>query len=303
MSSAEFRRKVSVADILARKRRDKFGMDKRKGQHIVAITSYDYPTALIADRANVDIILVGDSAGNVVLGYPNTKPVTMQEMLIMCSSVSRGSKGALLVGDMPFMSYQVSVEDAIRNAGRLVKEGGVDAVKIEGGRAFATTVSALVKAGIPVMGHIGFTPQTTPSLEGYKVQGKTSEAALTLFDDAKALEEAGVFSIVLEMTTSEVAEMITNSVKVPTIGIGAGSSCDGQILVLHDVLGLFDKFTPKFAKRYANLSPEIQQAIEEYAREVIDSKFPAEEHTFHMEESELEKLRAKVATKASFISK
>jgi 3-methyl-2-oxobutanoate hydroxymethyltransferase len=303
LSTAEFRRKVSVADILARKRRDKFNIDKRKEQRIVAITSYDYPTALIADRAKVDIILVGDSAGMVVLGYSNTKPVTLEEMLIMCSAVSRGSKGALLVGDMPFMSYQVSIEDAIRNAGMLIKDGGVDAVKIEGGREFAPTVRALVQAGIPVMGHIGFTPQTTPILEGYKVQGKTADAALDLIDDARALEEAGVFSIVLEMTTSEVANMITNSLKVPTIGIGAGSSCDGQILVLHDVLGLYDKFTPKFAKRYANLSPEIQRAIEDYLADVIDCKFPAEEHTFHMEESELEKLRAKVATKANFITR
>ena len=236
-------RKVTVSEILGRKKKDEIAQDKvlRK---VVVITAYDYPTAAIADRALVDVILVGDSGGMVMLGYHDTRKVSMEEMLFMSSAASRGTKHALLVADMPFMSYQASVEEAVRNAGRLIKEGGADAVKLEGGREIAPTIKAIARAGIPVMGHIGFTPQTTPTLEGYRVQGKTADDAIALVEDARALEEAGVFSIVLEMTTSEAAKLITESVSVPTIGIGSGGCCDGQVLVLHDLLGLSDGFHP-----------------------------------------------------------
>lgn len=277
--------KVTIADIRGRKHtRDP------EAKRIVAITAYDYPTAILAERAGVDIILVGDSGGMVTLGYNDTRPVEMDEMIYMSSAVSRGARRPLLVGDMPFMSYQVNGEEAVRNAGRLVKEGGMDAVKIEGGADFAPTVRALTRAGIPVMGHIGFTPQTTPTAAGYKVQGRTAAAALSLVEDARALEEAGAFSMVLEMTASEAAKAITGSLGVPTIGIGAGVDCDGQILVLHDILGLYDRFTPKFAKRYLNLSSEIQGAIESYAKDVTSGSFPGEEQTFHMDVEEAHRL-------------
>jgi 3-methyl-2-oxobutanoate hydroxymethyltransferase len=276
--------KVTIADIRGRKpTRDP------QSKRIVSITAYDYPSAILADRAGVDIILVGDSGGMVVLGYPDTRPVKLDEMIYMSLAVSRGAKRPLLVGDMPFMSYQASIEEAIRNAGRFIKEGGMDGVKIEGGAEFAPTVRALTRAGIPVMAHIGFTPQTTPTSEGYRVQGRTAEAALSLVEDARALEEAGAFSIVLEMTASETARSITGSVNIPTIGIGAGRDCDGQILVLHDVLGLFDRFTPKFAKKYLNLSAEIQGAIESYGRDVTSGVFPGEEQTFHMDVEEAQR--------------
>ncbi len=278
-------RKVTITDIRGRK-----PSRNPEAKRLVSITAYDYPMAILAERAGVDIILVGDSGGMVTLGYRDTKPVTMDEMVYMSSAVSRGVRRPLLVGDMPFMSYQESVEKATRNAGRLVKDGGMDAVKIEGGADFAPTVRALTRAGIPVMGHIGFTPQTTPTAEGYKVQGKTAAAAVSLIEDARLLEEAGAFSIVLEMTASETAKAITDSVGVPTIGIGAGPGCDGQVLVLHDVLGLFDKFTPRFAKRYLDLSSEIQGAIESYAQEVTSGAFPGEEHTFHMDPEEAQRL-------------
>jgi len=277
----ERRRKVTVADVLAM---------KSQGRKIVSVTAYDYPTALLADRAEVDIILVGDSGGMVVLGYPDTRPVTMEEMLIMCKAVSRGASRALLVGDMPFMSYQASVEEALRNAGRFIKEGGMDAVKIEGGAEQAGVVKALTRAGIPVMAHIGFTPQSTPTLQGYRVQGRTAQSAQRLLEDALALQEAGAFSIVLEMVTSEAAELISRSLRIPTIGIGAGPHCDGQVLVLHDILGLYERFTPKFAKRYRNLAGEILAALQEYRADVLNGRFPGEDHVFHMAPEEVEKL-------------
>ena len=282
---------MTVSEILGRKKKDEIAQDKVL-RIVVVITAYDYPTAAIADRALVDVILVGDSGGMVMLGYHDTRKVSMEEMLFMSSAASRGTKHALLVADMPFMSYQVSVEEAVRNAGRLIKEGGADAVKLEGGREIAHTIKAIATAGIPVMGHIGFTPQTTPTLEGYRVQGKTADGAIALVEDARALEEAGVFSIVMEMTTSEAAKLITESVSVPTIGIGSGGSCDGQVLVLHDLLGLSDGFHPKFAKKYLDLSPEIQKAIEQYANDVKQASFPEPKHQFHMDESERAKLQA-----------
>ncbi len=274
-------RKTTVAEILRR---------KHEGVKIVAITAYDYPTSLIADRSGVDIILVGDSGGMVALGYEDTRPVSMEEMLMMAKAVSRGSRRALLVGDMPFMSYQTGIEEGIRNAGRFIKEGGMDAVKIEGGREFVPLVRALSRVGIPVMAHIGFTPQTTPTLEGYQVQGKTAEQTAKLLDEAVELAEAGAFSIVLEMTTVEAAKAITETVRIPTIGIGAGPFCDGQILVLHDVLGLFERFTPKFARRYLNLSDEILKALQTYREDILQGHFPEEQNSFHMDVAEIEKL-------------
>lgn len=282
---------MTVSEILGRKRKE-VPIEDKASQKLVVITAYDYPMAALADRAGVDVILVGDSGGMVMLGYPDTKKVKMEDMFFMCSAASRATKHSLLVVDMPYMSYQVSEEEAIRNAGRLVKEGGADAVKLEGGRELAPTIKAVVRAGIPVMGHIGFTPQTTPTLEGYRVQGKTAESAIALLRDAKALEEAGVFSIVLEMTTFEAAKLITESVNVPTIGIGAGRDCDGQVLVLHDLLGLSDGFIPKFAKKYLDLSSEIQKAIEQYSSEVKEARFPEAKHEFHMDEDEAKKLHS-----------
>ena len=259
---------------------------KQSGKKITCITSYDYVTASLAEKANIDLILVGDSASMVVLGYETTIPITVEEMIIFTKAVTRGNKKALIVGDMPFMSYQASDEDAVRNAGRFVKEGGVDAVKIEGGIRMKSRVEAMIRAGIPVMGHIGLTPQTSTLWSGYRVQGKTIDDGEVLLRDAKALEEAGVFAIVLEMITSEVAKMITDNVGIPTIGIGSGPLCDGQIVVLHDILGLYDKFSPKFIKKYANMSEIILKALESYRDDVTNGNFPAEEHTFHMTEYE-----------------
>jgi len=257
---------------------------KQSGKKITCITSYDYVTASLAEKANIDLILVGDSASMVVLGYETTIPITVEEMIIFTKAVTRGNKKALIVGDMPFMSYQASDEDAVRNAGRFVKEGGVDAVKIEGGIRMKSRVEAMIRAGIPVMGHIGLTPQTSTLWSGYRVQGKTIDDGEVLLRDAKALEEAGVFAIVLEMITSEVAKMITDNVGIPTIGIGSGPLCDGQIVVLHDILGLYDKFSPKFIKKYANMSEIILKALESYRDDVTNGNFPGEEHTFHMTE-------------------
>ncbi|HEY4699319.1 MAG TPA: 3-methyl-2-oxobutanoate hydroxymethyltransferase [Nitrososphaerales archaeon] len=257
---------------------------KQSGKKITCITSYDYVTASLAEKANIDLILVGDSASMVVLGYETTIPITVEEMIIFTKAVTRGNKKALIVGDMPFMSYQASDEDAVRNAGRFVKEGGVDAVKIEGGIRMKSRGEAMIRAGIPVMGHIGLTPQTSTLWSGYRVQGKTIDDGEVLLRDAKALEEAGVFAIVLEMITSEVAKMITDNVGIPTIGIGSGPLCDGQIVVLHDILGLYDKFSPKFIKKYANMSEIILKALESYRDDVTNGNFPGEEHTFHMTE-------------------
>jgi len=257
---------------------------KQLGKRITCITSYDYVTASLAEKANIDLILVGDSASMVVLGYETTIPITVEEMIIFTKAVTRGNKKSLIVGDMPFMSYQASDEDAVRNAGRFVKEGGVDAVKIEGGMRMKNRVEAMIRAGIPVMGHIGLTPQTSTLWSGYRVQGKTIDDGEVLLRDAKALEEAGVFAIVLEMITSEVAKMITDNVDIPTIGIGSGPLCDGQIVVLHDILGLYDKFSPKFIKKYANMSEIILKALESYRDDVTNGNFPGEEHTFHMTE-------------------
>jgi 3-methyl-2-oxobutanoate hydroxymethyltransferase len=271
--------KVTVDEILS--------MKKRK---ITMLTAYDFTTAGICDKAGIDILLVGDSAGMVMLGYDTTTPVTMEEMLLFCRAVSRGSKRAMVVADMPFMSYQIDETEAVRNACRFVKESGVEAVKIEGGEEVADTVKAIVKAGVPVMGHIGLKPQTAMLWQGYKVQGNSKKSALQLIDDAKALEKAGVYCIVLEKVVSEVAKIITDQVSVPTIGIGAGNVCDGQVLVIHDLLGLYEQIRPKFARRYAEFAQDMMKALVQFKSDVVSERFPAEENTFHMDDKELESL-------------
>ena len=263
-----------------------FRQKKERGEPITMLTAYDYPTAMAMDKAGIDSILVGDSLAMVVLGYENTLPVTMDEMLHHARAVARGAKSALLVGDMPFMSYQVSVEEALRNAGRFLQQGGMDAVKLEGGRERADTVRAVTAAGIPVMGHIGLTPQSVHQLGGFRAQGKTASAAKRLLEDAQILEEAGAFSIVLESVPARLADYISKHITIPTIGIGAGAGCDGQVLVTHDLLGLFDRFTPKFVRQYANLHETMNKAITEYIDDVETKRFPAVEHTVEMNEEE-----------------
>jgi len=263
---------------------------KKAGKKISVLTSYDYALASLCDKAGIDILLVGDSAGMVVLGYENTIPVTMEQMEIFVGAVSRAKQNALIVGDLPFMSYQASISDAITNSGRLIK-AGADTVKLEGGSAMADTISAIVETGIPVMGHIGFQPQTTALSQGYKVQGRTFEAAKQLIGDAKALEEAGAFSIALEMVSHEVSKIISESIDIPTIGIGSGLHCDGQVLVVHDILGLYEKLKPKFAKQYLSLSADIIKAVSSFKKDVQDEMFPAEENWFSMEKEEYEKLK------------
>ncbi len=263
-----------------------FQQKKQRGELISMLTAYDYPTALAMDQAGVDSILVGDSLGMVVLGYENTLPVTMEEMLHHSRAVARGAKSALLVGDMPFMSYQVSVQEAVRNAGRFLQNGGMDCVKLEGGRERLDAIRAIVGAGIPVMGHLGLTPQSVHQLGGYKAQAKTARAASKLLEDAQLLEEAGCFSLVLEAVPAILAEFISEKISVPTIGIGAGAGCDGQVLVSHDILGLFDRFTPKFVKKYADLHIEMRKAFRDYIADVQAQQFPAAEHSIEMDKSE-----------------
>src|SRR5215207_9266625 len=263
---------------------------KERGEIITMLTAYDYPTAMAMDKAGIDSILVGDSLGMVVLGYENTLPVTMEEMLHHCRAVARGAKTALLIGDMPFMSYQISVEEATRNAGRFLQQGNMDAVKLEGGRERADAIRSITGAGIPVMGHLGLTPQSVHQLGGFRAQGKTAIAAKRLVEDAIILEEAGCFSIVLESVPARLAELISKKISIPTIGIGAGAGCDGQVLVTHDLLGLFDRFTPKFVKKYANFSQEMQKAFTNYIDDVETKRFPAPEHTVEMEDKEWDAL-------------
>ena len=256
---------------------------KKNGEKISMLTAYDASFAALIDAAGIDIVLVGDSLGNVLLGYNSTVPVTMEEMLHHCKAANRGIKKALLVGDMPFMSYQVSHSEAIANAGRFLKEAGCDAVKLEGGTEVCDTVKAIVKAGIPVMGHIGLTPQTASQLGGYKVQGKDADSARRLLHSARDLEAAGVFAVVLECIPAQLSELITSAVSIPTIGIGAGKYCDGQVLVTHDMVGMFEKFIPSFVRQYANLAAEIKKAVAAYREEVKKGVFPAEEHSFTMQ--------------------
>ncbi|MEM2312925.1 MAG: 3-methyl-2-oxobutanoate hydroxymethyltransferase [Candidatus Nezhaarchaeales archaeon] len=265
---------------------------KKEGEKIVMVTAYDYPTAVLADQAGVDVILVGDSVGMVMLGYPSTLPVTMDEVLHHAKAVVRGVKRALVIGDMPFMSYNASVEEAIRNAGTFLK-AGCDAVKLEGGSEMEKTVKAIVDAGIPVMGHIGLTPQRFALLGGYKVQGRDAASAKKVIEDAEALEKAGAFAVLLELTTSEVAKIITEELTIPTIGIGSGAYCDGQVLVITDLLGLtMWTPTPKFAKQYVNLSEVISNALKAYVNDVRTGRFPTDEHSYYMVQGEFEKLKS-----------
>ena len=272
------RTKLNVNDIISKKGKEK----------ISVITAYEYSTAKICDSAGIDILLVGDSAAMVVLGYSSTVPVGMQEMMIFCGAVARGTKRAIVVGDMPFGSYQLGPGMAVENAIQMIK-AGCDAVKLEGSSEIVDTIRAIIDAGIPVMGHIGLRPQTSALWEGYKLQGRTKEGANKLIEDAIKLEKAGVFSIVLEMVTSEVGDAITRRVSVPTIGIGSGPNCDGQVLVLHDMLGIYQDIRPKFVKRYAELNKEIFDAVSSYNREVKTGMFPEESNTFHMDAKELDK--------------
>ena len=265
---------------------------KRNGERIPMITAYDYPTARLVDEAGVPMILVGDSLGMAVLGYDSTLPVTMEDMLHHIKAVVRGAQRALIVGDMPFMSYQSDVSTAIRNAGRLLQEGGAQTVKLEGGEAVAETVQHIVECGIPVMGHIGLTPQSVNQLGGYKVQGKTPKAAAKLLRDAQALEEAGAFAVVLETVPARLGRLISQRLSIPTIGIGAGVDCDGQVQVVHDMLGLFTDFLPKHAKRYALLAEATKEAVGRYAEEVREGTFPTEKESFSMDESVLAELAA-----------
>lgn len=263
---------------------------KQEGKPIAMLTAYDYPTAMLVDAAGIDGILVGDSLGNVVLGYDSTVPVTMEDMLHHLKAVSRGAKRALVVGDMPFLSYHISRPESVRNAGRLMQEGLAQAVKLEGGSEIADTVKAITAAGIPVMGHLGLTPQSVHQMGGYKVQGKDGAAAQKMLDDAKALEEAGAFAVVLECIPQQLARLITENLSIPTIGIGGGGDCAGQILVTHDLLGMYSDFTPKFVKQYANLKEQIIKACQDYREDVKNKKFPGPEHVFNMAEEELKKI-------------
>jgi 3-methyl-2-oxobutanoate hydroxymethyltransferase len=261
---------------------------KYEGSPITMLTAYDYPGAMLVDEAGTDLILVGDSLAMTVLGHPNTVAVTVDEMLHHCKAVARGARRAFLIGDMPFMSYQAAKSEAISNAGRFLKEGNMDGVKLEGGREVAETITAIVNAGIPVMGHLGLTPQTATKLSGYKVQAKTAVAAKRLLEDALILQEAGCFSLVLEAVPAPVGEAVSQKLTIPTIGIGAGPRCDGQVLVFHDVLGLFDRFVPRFVKQYANLRQPILEALQEYCAEVESGAFPSQEHSFNIDDTELQ---------------
>ena len=283
-------RRVSITDLKAMKKR---------GERIAMITAYDYPSAKLVEEAGAPIILVGDSLGMVVLGYDSTVPVTMEEMLHHVKAVVRGTRRAHVVADMPFMSYQTGPQDALRNAGRLLKEGGAQSVKLEGGRHVAETVRALVQAGIPVMGHLGLTPQSVNQFGGYKVQGKTPAAAVKLVNDAVSLEQAGAYAVVLETIPAQLAQVITEKTSIPTIGIGAGPHCDGQVQVFHDLLGLFTDFVPKHAKRYAQVGEAIKQAVSEYVAEVREGAFPTERESFFIDEpafAELAQLGVAAAT-------
>ena len=275
------RKKVTPQDLLAK---------KQQGRKIVRVVCYDYPMALLADRAEVDSILVGDSVGMVVGGLNSTVPVTMEEMIYHCRIVMRAVKYALVIGDLPFLSYQTEIRDAIYHAGLLMKSGGVDAVKLEGGKEFAPTVKAIVDAGIPVVGHIGLTPQTVSKLGGFKVQGTDTTAARKLVEDALSLESAGIFMLTLECVPDRLGEFISKKLKTPVTGIGSGPYTDGQTLNLYDLVGLFDKFTPKFVKKYANLSQEILKALQNYKDEVEKGVFPGSEHSFHMKDEVLKEI-------------
>jgi len=268
---------------------------KKKGERITMITAYDYSTAKLVDEAGVPLILVGDSLGMVVLGYESTLPVTMDEMIHHTKAVVKGTKQAMVVGDMPFMTYHTTIADTLRNAARFLQEAGAQSVKLEGGVNVAETVKRVVSTGIPVMGHIGLTPQSVNQLGGFKVQGKSLSAAMSLIEDAKALEEAGAFGIVLECVPAPLARIITRQLSIPTIGIGAGVSCDGQVQVIHDTLGLFSEFVPKHAKQYAKLGDQIRAAVREYLSEVTAGVFPTDKESFAMDAELVEQIESRLA--------
>ncbi|NMC14034.1 MAG: 3-methyl-2-oxobutanoate hydroxymethyltransferase [Chloroflexi bacterium] len=276
-ASLQGRKKITTLSLLTK---------KQQGEPITMLTGYDYPTALALDQAGVDVILVGDSLAMVVLGYENTLSVTMEDMLHHCKAVRRGAQYALLVGDMPFMSYQVSISEAVRNAGRFLKEAGMDAVKLEGGRERLETIRAIVAAGIPVMGHLGLTPQSVNQLGGFRPQGRDAAAAIRLLEDAIWLQQAGCFSIVLESIPAKLAAFVSQSLDIPTIGIGAGAGCDGQVLVTHDMLGLFERFTPRFVKQYVLLQEKMKEAFIAYIQDVKNAAFPTKEHSIEMSDEE-----------------
>lgn len=282
--------KVSILDLRQK---------KKEGRPITMLTAYDYPGAMLVDEAGIDMILVGDSVAMTVLGYPDTVSITMEEMLHHCKAVARGAKRAFLVGDMPFMSYQVEPKEAVRNAGRFLKEAGMDAVKLEGGQEVIESVQAITRAGIPVMGHLGLTPQTATKLGGYKVQGNTSASARRLLEDSLRLQDAGCFSLVLEAVPAPVARLVSQKLDIPTVGIGAGVECDGQVLVFHDVLGLFDRFTPRFVKRYAELRQPMLAAFQAYRDEVESRSFPTPAHSFNIDEEEWRLLTERGSEEAS----
>lgn len=263
-----------------------FHRKKARGEPVTMLTAYDYPTAYAIDQAGIDSILVGDSLGMVVLGYPNTLPVTMEDMLHHCRAVARGAQFAMLIGDMPFMSYQASTADAVRNAGAFLKEASMDAVKLEGGRERVDAIKAIISAGIPVQGHLGLTPQSVHQFGGFRPQGRDASAAQRLLEDALLLQDAGCFSLVLESVPARLAKLVSERLEIATIGIGAGAGCDGQVLVTHDLLGLFDRFTPRFVKKYANLHATMAQAFGAYRQEVIDGSFPMAEHSVEMPEEQ-----------------
>ncbi len=263
---------------------------KNSGHKISMLTAYDYTTARLLDEAGVNTILVGDSLGNVILGYEDTISVTVEDMIHHSAAVARGAKNALVVTDLPFMSYQTSVYDAVVNAGRLMKEGRAGAVKLEGGKEVCPQIKAIVSAGIPVVAHLGLTPQSINTFGGFKVQGKTEAAAKKLIEDAKAVEEAGVFLLVLECVPAKLAKLVTESINIPTIGIGAGAGCDGQVLVIYDMLGMFSDFKPKFVKHFANAGDMIREAVKTYIAEIDDGTFPAEEHCYKIDDEVIDKL-------------
>lgn len=267
-----------------------FKQSKQQGRKISMLTAYDYSTAKLMDEAGINAILVGDSLGNVVLGYEDTLSVTMEDMIHHGAAVARGAKNAMVVVDMPFMSYQTSVYDAVVNAGRLMKEGRASAVKLEGGKEVCPQVKAITEAGIPVMGHLGLTPQSINALGGHRVQGKTQQAAQKLLDDARALQEAGAFAVVLECVPERLAEKVTKELKIPTIGIGAGAGCDGQVLVYQDMLGMFSDFTPKFVKKFANVGQVMKEAFKSYIDEMQQGSFPSQEHCYSIDDDIIEKL-------------
>jgi 3-methyl-2-oxobutanoate hydroxymethyltransferase len=281
-AAANLRREKITAHTLATK--------KQRGEPITMLTAYDYPTALMLDHSGIDAILVGDSLGMVVLGYENTLSVTMEDMLHHCKAVARGARFAHLIGDMPFLSYQVSTAEAVRNAGRFLQEAGMNAIKLEGGREMAPAIEAIVAAGIPVMGHIGLTPQSIHKLGGYKVQGTSVAAARRLVEDARVLEDAGCYALILEAIPDRVARLIAQRLRIPAIGIGAGAACDGQVLVTNDLLGTFEQFTPKFVRRYADLPAVMEQAFRAYIDDVAQRRFPGPEHSYSLDDTEFEAL-------------